>query len=228
MKPYYTCDERRIFYYNKFKELVDKRKGTLLSTVDKYINAQSKLTIKCHNDHIFDISLNNLNHNRWCPQCRLNVGELICKAAIEHLLEEKFIKIKPKWLKSDKNTLLELDMYNDDLKIAVEYNGIQHYKEMKHFHRTPGAFKYQQERDQLKIELCFKNDVLLIIVPYTIDNDNICEYLANKLIENYIYIDKDLINTFDTCDIFNKLSKWKEFQKLIESKNGKIIGGSIY
>lgn len=49
--------------------------------------------------------------------------------------------------------------------LAFEYQGIQHYQEDPHFHRTPTAFQEQQQRDAKKLALCADN-VAVIVIPY--------------------------------------------------------------
>lgn len=49
----YVIFLRKLTYYNKFKKLVEQKKGILISEFLDYKNAHSKLKIKCSNDHIF-------------------------------------------------------------------------------------------------------------------------------------------------------------------------------
>ena len=75
---------------------------------------------------------------------------------------------------------LELDGYNEDLSIAFEYDGIQHFKFVRHFHRTKKGFRDQIERDARKDRLCGVNEVILIRVPYTVKYEDIKEYICAK------------------------------------------------
>lgn len=64
-------------------------------------------------------------------------GEEISRGYFEYIFEgKKFIKSRPKWLKSPKNHSIELDGYCSELKLAFEYNGVQHYKFVPRFHKT--------------------------------------------------------------------------------------------
>jgi hypothetical protein len=71
------------------------------------------------------------------------------------------VKVKPPWLNG-----LELDGYNDDLKLAFEYQGKQHYEWVPYFHKEEKQFDDQQERDQRKYAACSARDVCLIVIPY--------------------------------------------------------------
>jgi hypothetical protein len=110
-------------------------------------------------------------------------GETVCIDYISQLFNAKFNKIRPKWLINNcTGRSLELDgFYN---KIAIEYNGMQHYKFVPYFHKTYNEFKQQLYRDKLKKELCIRNKVYLLIVPYWICINDIPAYIYCKLIEN--------------------------------------------
>ena len=96
-------------------------------------------------------------------------GELECKRVMEKIYGKPFIKIRPNFLlntQTGKN--LELDVYNPDVKIAVEYSGQQHYHFIPYFHKNYDAFVAQKERDELKKQRCKEVGILLIEIPYTI------------------------------------------------------------
>ncbi len=60
---------------------------------------------------------------------------------------------------------LELDIYIPELKIGIEYQGIQHYKPLKHWGGEDG-FKTRKANDLRKKKLCDKNGVQLIYFTY--------------------------------------------------------------
>lgn len=95
--------------------------------------------------------------------------------------------IRPPFLRNPSSGRnLELDCYDPLRKIGVEYDGVQHYKYPNPFHRTRREFEAQQKRDALKDELCRKNGIKLIRVPYshvgrTNKRRDILQYLRNRL-----------------------------------------------
>ena len=109
-------------------------------------------------------------------------GEKICKEVAERLFNRPFIKIRPNFLKNDRTgNNLELDVYNDELKLAIEYNGIQHYKYVPHFHRKGQEdFEAQKYRDAFKEEKCRENGISLITVPYLIKHHEIEGFIKLK------------------------------------------------
>jgi len=112
-------------------------------------------------------------------------GEIECKRAAEKIFGKPFKKIRPNFLKSeDTGKNLELDIYNDDLKLAIEYDGIQHYKYTPHFHRNGELdFQKQLQRDKFKEQKCKEHGITLIRVPYLVKQDEIEGYIRIKVRE---------------------------------------------
>lgn len=117
-----------------------------------------------------------------CPK-NISRGEFYAKQCIENIFtSHKFEKIRPSWLKNpDTSKNLELDLYNDELKIALEYNGRQHYHYTKFFHTCQGDFEKQKKRDQHKYQTCCLNGVYLITIPYTVNLNCMQRYIYEKL-----------------------------------------------
>ena len=49
---------------------------------------------------------------------------------------------------------------------VIEFNGLQHYAQVKPFHTTARDFKAQQERDRRKISYCLAHNIPIYIIPY--------------------------------------------------------------
>lgn len=94
-------------------------------------------------------------------------GEALCKKLAEDTFGVPFEKIRPDMLKNKVTGYnLELDIYNDALKVAIEYNGEQHYKYIPFFHKNYEAFLNQKYRDEIKRMLCEKNGIHLIEIRF--------------------------------------------------------------
>lgn len=147
-----TIDEAR--------EAARHRGGKCLST--EYLHVRSPLDWECGNKHRWSACLMSVrNIGSWCPHCPLK-NETECWLLFEELTGQKFAKSKPKWLDG-----LELDGYNEALRLAFEYQGEQHYLYIPHFHRGGEEDLHaQQERDRRKAELCHEEWVTLIEIPY--------------------------------------------------------------
>jgi hypothetical protein len=113
---------------------------------------------------------------------RRSHGERTCCEVMERIYGKPFKSVRPKWLRNpETNSNLELDCYNDDLKIAVEYNGSQHYKYPNQYHNSESKFIGQVRRDQYKFDTCEKNGVYIIRVPYTVPYNQIEKYIRERL-----------------------------------------------
>lgn len=109
-------------------------------------------------------------------------GERECRRVIEKLTGQPFPKERPSFLLNGiSGQNLELDCFNQDLKLAVEYNGEQHYKFIPFFHETKDAFYNIRYRDEMKKRLCDENGVTLIVVPFTIHHEDIEDYITKEL-----------------------------------------------
>ena len=117
---------------------------------------------------------------------RVSKGEQICRQVMEELYNKPFPTIRPDFLKNPETKRnLELDCYNDELKLAVEYNGVQHYKWPNFTNQSKEDFIKQVRRDKYKVEACDANGVYLITVPYNVPHKDIKDYIIYYLPENY-------------------------------------------
>ena len=110
------------------------------------------------------------------------------EASVHRALKEMFPhytfkKRKPSWLINPKTgKRLELDFFNELLMLAVEYNGIQHYAYTKRFHVSHDDFLRQVERDEIKASLCKNHNVLLVVIPHTVESvRDIKDFISNAI-----------------------------------------------
>ena len=99
-----------------------------------------------------------------------SIGERHCIEFFQFLFPKHiFQKVRPKWLRNPKtNYPLELDGFCQELMIAIEYNGIQHYVWPNFTKCSLECFLAQQERDQVKAQICAQQHICLIRIPYTV------------------------------------------------------------
>jgi hypothetical protein len=109
-------------------------------------------------------------------------NETECRKTIERLLHAPFPSVRPSFLKSPwTGRNLELDCYNPRLKLALEYNGEQHYNFLKFFHRHKEDFNKQVERDRWKMAKCKQLGITVIVVPYTVHYSQLRPYIYTEL-----------------------------------------------
>lgn len=111
----------------------------------------------------------------WLSEAELfnRIKEAFSNAKVEH-------QGCPKWLGKQR-----FDIYFPEYNIAVEYQGIQHFKPVDIFGGEEG-FKKTVERDKRKKDLCDKNGCTLI---YVTENYNIDDVLSeiNRIIDDSDY-----------------------------------------
>ena len=69
---------------------------------------------------------------------------------------------------------------NPEMKLCIERNGEQHYKQVDHFH-SGDDHSAQLRRDQYKKKMLEENGYRLITIPYTIHYDILDQYIPYKL-----------------------------------------------
>jgi len=201
-------------------KLAESRQGMCLST--DYINARSKLKWQCKEGHGWEAMPTNIKRGQWCPICSLGISERICRKYFETIFKKDFPKMKPKWLINPSGQRMELDGYCRELKLAFEYQGEQHYKENKFFHKT-GSFKQQLIYDDRKKELCKRNAVTLIEVPYSIEYEFLGDYIVEQCKKNKVVVPSSLSTI--QYQLFNIYSpeKLKEMQQIAKMKGGRCL-----
>ena len=117
------------------------------------------------------------NHN-GCPKCsyKSSKGVKIIEKALSTLQipyeREKFLE----------NSLQRFDFYLEynNQVYAIEYNGRQHYEYVPFLHgNNIHNFEKTQERDMRKAKYCSEHNIQLIVIPYTLSNSQIKEYINN-------------------------------------------------
>jgi len=111
-------------------------------------------------------------------------GESECRRVLEKIFRQPFRSVRPDFLRNPvtgSRFNLEIDCYNDKLKLGVEFNGRQHYEYTPYFHRNKEHFLNQKYRDDMKRRICKENGIILIEVPYTIKNKDIESFLVKEL-----------------------------------------------
>lgn len=145
------------------RQLAASRGGECLS--EEYRTQTQKLTWRCADNHTWQAVPNSIKNGSWCPFCSINYGEEICRIYFEALFGCRFPKTRPRFLWTGPRGVMELDGYCEELGLAFEHHGEQHYRQVPRFHRTPADFEEQQRRDADKLARCAAAGVRIIEIP---------------------------------------------------------------
>jgi hypothetical protein len=201
------------------QELAGSKGGKCLSTKFKYYDSIYKW--QCSERHTFFNKYCYIKSGTWCPDCNIYYKkETFCRKLIEKIFDRIFVKAHPKFLRGK-----ELDGFNEELKVAFEYNGEGHYKIIKQFKLDEEKLKLIQKNDRKKIQLCKKNNVKLIVIPYWIKLEDIKEYIVLECEKQNIFISNKNIN-IDDINIYNS-NKYRKLKEIIINNGGKLISKVI-
>jgi hypothetical protein len=137
-------------------------------------------TVQCScGSEPFNVIGANLKRNSTtsCGKCQYFFHEEQCKNIVECVFNKPFQKA-PRW---DSPIDMELDMYNKELQIAVEFNGQQHYYFPTKYHKTIDKFNNQIKRDKLRQQKCKDNGITLIAIPYWLSKEEVTWLLLDFL-----------------------------------------------
>ena len=177
------CLQKEIASEKRIKDLKNQKFGKLL-VLEKGINNNLKdchtiWKCKCDCGNIVYVRSNNLiSGNTQSCGCGKSHGE----AQIKQLLTQLGIKYYSEWSFPDLIDVgpLKFDIYVPDLKILIEYQGIQHFQPITFFGGEQRFLK-QNERDNKKRLYCKEHNIKLIEIPYW-DYDKLNEdYILNLL-----------------------------------------------
>jgi hypothetical protein len=107
--------------------------------------------------------------------------EDICRKIFEDIYGYPFVNCKPIFMQG-----LEFDGYCEQLGIAFEYDGIQHFKpsdQMNIF--AHGKFYKIQNRDRRKRKLAYDFGIRLYHIPFTVKTESLKFYIHNMIKFNH-------------------------------------------
>ena len=174
-------------------QLIQNKKGILLSK--KYKNMTTPLYIQCHNGHKFRKTLKSIRYNnRWCPICPNN-KESKGEKKVRSYLESNNIKYRPqksfKKLRGKKKLKFDFGGKIYSKNWCIEFDGKQHFEKIDFF----GGFEKRRKYDIKKTKYCNDNEISLLRIDYTCDQNKIEKLLTNFFIKlnnkEYIFMLSD-------------------------------------
>ena len=153
--------------------------------LSEYTTQTSKVLLKHLNcGFIWKVRPSDIIHGRTgCPRC--NKKESKGVQLISKILDNYGILYEKEKRMGD--SLQRFDFYFEikSNKIVIEYNGLQHYKYIPHFHNHDEEnFIIQQNRDNKKKQYCQENNIILLEIPYS-DNEQVIESKIISIINKF-------------------------------------------
>lgn len=113
------------------QKIAAKRNGKCLSK--EYTNNKTKLEWECDQGHRWKAKLHDIKDgNTWCPFCiKPSKKQQIINRTLKQLFGKNNIEYnyrKINWLRNTNGSKLELDIYVPFKKLAIEYDGRQHFE----------------------------------------------------------------------------------------------------
>jgi hypothetical protein len=142
----------------------------------EYKDAKTKIKIVCPEHGHFFQKINDHLYGNGCPICRESKGE----KEIRFYLEKNKISFFDQHRFNDCRLKLPLpfDFYLPEHNMCIEFHGIQHYQEMKFFHKTKKDYELQCLKDKIKAQYCYDKKINFIVINY---KENINNVLEKKL-----------------------------------------------
>ena len=133
------CSDCEKYTLEKIQQLVKIKGGTLLD--DHFDNAHQKINIKCDCGNIFSVYFCNFIRGAWCQICdnRHTVQKDLLNI-IKNIFPNKRVDYNYRgfrWLRQEIENAktMEIDIWIPEIKLAIEYDGKQHFKPVR-FART--------------------------------------------------------------------------------------------
>lgn len=183
-----NCSGKRKYTIEEVRELVEEKNGTLLTK--EYQGVFAKLEVICNNCNLsWNPSFKSIMAGHWCPTCA-DYGNRKTQSLLAEIFGKLFPNIKIfqdfygfEWLKYGKRRQ-EIDIWVPDLKLAVEYDGGQHFKAVDYFGGREGLIK-QKKRDLNKNKLISKHRKEVKYFIRFNYKDRISEELIRSVLNKY-------------------------------------------
>jgi hypothetical protein len=165
---------------DELNEIVIRRNGRLISS--EYKGVDAKYEFECSLGHYFQNSFKKIEYGQWCPTCNKGkISEEIVRTTFEQIFGIPFIKERPNWLRNSRGRQMELDGANLSLGVAFEYQGIQHFKLGTQYITTEEALSQRRLDDELKIDLCNRHGVSLVVLTYEMERTGFSKEIEKQL-----------------------------------------------
>lgn len=160
---------------------------------EKYINCKTSMTWQCQNGHTWVAKFSDIKSGSWCPNCRVfKTQKKLSNMVKEVFGTQVYENYKGfNWLKNKTGYRMEIDVWVPELKLAIEYDGEQHFKPVNFGgskQSSKNNFDSTVKRDKLKNRLIKKSNDVKYFVRFNYKEPITKEYVLEKLIKSGVPI----------------------------------------
>jgi hypothetical protein len=181
----HRCRVYKTTYTRQMLTALAERQGGVLLSNDPYRNTKQRLMWRCADGHVFPRSVDSIRaYHSFCPKCSRTWGlrEAYVRSLFSHLLGVTFpLRKDLAWLVNAAGSRMELDGYNDELHLAFEYHGSQHYGVDGFFLKDEAELEKRRADDTRKAELCAAHGVTLVVVPHSVGWTHMQDFVSAEL-----------------------------------------------
>lgn len=153
------CSKKQVKTLNHYQDVARANGGQIIEIAR---NSRSKAKWKCSIGHEFRRPLSSIiSSGGFCPQCSARRSEQVTKSLAQALFGRPFDSIRLRGSKGLGGRPLQLDLFNGELKLAIEHHGRQHLAPVEFFGGNV-RFKQQQKHDQMRRDACAAAGIRLI------------------------------------------------------------------
>lgn len=159
----HICSPSKPLSIRDCHNIAKKNNGKFLSP--RYLNTNTKYLWECEKGHQWNALLASVkNNDTWCPKCNISKKQ----QQIIDIIKEEFPDLKIEnnfrgfdWLRISKHNKMELDIYVPELRLAIEYDGVQHFYPVQFggisVEKAKENLKKQKKRDIAKNKIIKEN-----------------------------------------------------------------------
>jgi Zn finger protein HypA/HybF involved in hydrogenase expression len=210
------CSGKQKKNHGDYQDLAALHRGSILK-IGK--NSHSKSKWRCSVGHEFVKAFSTIKSaGSFCPVCTKKHSEMLAKAILERIFGVPFESHRLRTIRGLGGRYLELDLYNANLRLAVEHHGKQHFIPIEFFGGRK-QFERQLVHDERRRQACREAGITLLEINQLGEETSI-EELRSKLKSICIQNNINLPSNYDSIDL-TKISTrsvaekyWRETCKL--------------
>lgn len=174
------CFGNKVKTTEEFRYEVNELGNGEFELMSNYVNNRTKVMIlhkTC--DKTYAVTPKDFLRGNRCPYCKQSKGERMVQSILDELRETYEIQKTFEDLTS-RHQKLPFDFYLPERNLLIEYDGVQHFKEVKYFGGSK-KLSSQQRRDKLKNEYAKDKNIKLLRIPYTYKEEQVKKVIVSYL-----------------------------------------------